>query len=200
MNGYYSQYGEDKIIEAILGDKIGKLLEIGAWHPTQLSNSRRFIEKGWSAVLVDFCPSAVRALVGEYGNNEKVQILQAAVSMGDNGTLCRFTVSDDAISSSSDAFVEKWSKTSGYVGRLWVPLLSVQHLFHQFGSGYDFISIDTEGSSADLAIHLVRDARQEPKVICVEHDSRVVEIMQALQVFGYYVHYTNGTNAILVKS
>jgi len=203
VSDFYSQYGEDKLVEAIFSsDKIGKLLEIGAWHPTQMSNSRRLIEKGWSAVLVEFSPSAVRALVEEYGNHERVQILQAAVTTADNGNLSQFAISDDAISSNSDAFVEKWSKSSasGYIGKLWVPQLSLQRLFFQFGTGYDFVSIDTEGSSADLAIHLVRDSRQEPKVLCVEHDERVIELMTILQGFGYYIHHANGTNVILVKS
>jgi len=150
-------------------------------------------------VLVDFCPAAVRALVGEYGNNEKVRVLQAAVSIEDTG-LRQFSVSDDAISSDSESFVAKWSQTSGYIGKLWVPLLSLQQLFFQFGGGYDFISIDTEGSSVDLAIHPIRDTQQYPKVLCVEYDGRAMELLQEVQRFGYYITHTNGTNVILVKS
>lgn len=192
----YSQNAEDEIINGIFGDHMGNLLDIGAWDPVSLSNSRLLIEKGWSAVLVEFSPAAVRNLVQQYGSRpDKIQILQAAATVGDHGTLASFSITDDGLSAEKPH--PKWAEVGGFFGRLWVPRLSLSHLLCQFGGGHDFVSIDTEGTSVDLAINLLTTLAQRPKVIIVEHDDRVAELLQATQPFGYRLVHCNAENALL---
>lgn len=198
----YSQYGEDEIIAKLLDERLGegrpgRLLEIGAWDPKELSNSRLLIERGWDAVLVDFSPAPVRALLGEYGRKQNIMVLQAAVTTCDRG-MRKFEITDDAVSSSDAAHLEQWKEKGGYFGSLWVPLLPIADLLNQFGGGYDFISVDAEGTSVELAIALFQ-AQQFPHVMCVEHDNRTIELQQHAQGYGYAARHTNGTNVILAR-
>lgn len=195
----YSQFGEDKVIARLLGNTKARLLDIGAWHPKTFSNSRLLIEAGWSAVLVEFSPAPVRALVQEYGNRDDVQVLQAAMSLDGNGAFGKFDVSDDGLSTADPATRRKWDKEGGYFGHLWVPQLTFEWLFFQFGGGFEFVSIDTEGTSVNLAIQLLVKHAQRPAVLCVEHDDRILELQVTAQNAGYRIAYANGTNVILAR-
>ncbi len=195
----YSQFGEDQIIVGLLGDTKARLLDVGAWDPKTFSNSRLLIERGWSAVLVEFSPAPVRALIQEYGGRDDVQVLQAAMTLDGNGALGRFDISDDGLSTNTEAVRAKWDEKGGYYGHLWVPQLTLEWLFFQFGGGFEFVSIDTEGTSVDLAMQLVGKHQQRPKVLCVEHDDRVLELQIAAQKAGYHTVHANGTNVILAR-
>ena len=197
MSDHYSQYGEDLVALGVLGDTPGRLLEIGSWYPLQMSNSRLMIERGWEAVLVEFSPSAVHALVKEYGETPKVKIVQAAIVTADNGVLSRYRISDDALSTSCEESYEKWKEIGGFFGHMWVPNLTLEQLCLQFGAGFDFVSFDAEGTSVDLAMHFMRTFSSLPRVMCIEHDNRVVELTMVAQGFGYRVEHVNGTNIIL---
>lgn len=194
----YSQYGEDDVIAQLFGNRTGRLLDIGAFHPTVLSNSRLLIERDWEAVLVEFSPAPVRALVKEYGNNPKIKILQAAISTQETG-MVQFQISDDGLSTADPGHLEKWKEAGGYFGQLWVPSLTIAQILNQFGGDFQFVSIDTEGWSVPLAMNLLNECEQRPDVLCVEHDGRIIELQQFAQQFGYRAHWTNGTNVILVK-
>lgn len=71
----YSQFGEDKIIEEMLG-KIGVknrwCLEIGAGDGRQLSNTLVYREMGWSALLLEKDPRHIDALHANAGPNDVV--------------------------------------------------------------------------------------------------------------------------------
>lgn len=194
----HSQAGEDLIVTAQfpLGFK-GTLLEIGAWDPIAMSNSRAFIEAGWSAVLCEFSPTPVKALVKQYAGDGKVQVVSAAVTVGDDHVQM-YQLSDDALSTNDPKVLLQWAKEGGYYGSLWVPTLPLVKLLSQFFGTrkLDYASIDTEGSSVDLALALLR-TEHRPNVLCVEHDGRVGELMPVAQELGYSMIHYNGTNCIL---
>jgi len=195
----YSQYGEDKIVSDIFGDYVGNGLEIGAWGVKDFSNSRSFIERGWPFVLVEFSPGPVRALVEAYGESETVKVVQAAVTPEPNHCL-KFRITDNALSTADPKVIELWKHAGGYFGNLWVQTLSMEALMHQFfgETPLDYASIDTEGTSVDLVIAMLR--YQRPRVIVVEHDGRHVQLMEATQGHGYRMVHSNQTNAILERA
>jgi len=196
----YSQYGEDLKISELLARGNFQfaaepaILEIGAWWPDTFSNSRLFIDRGWRALLVEFSPEPVHKLLKEYGANPKVRIIQAAVTASDD-TLLEFNITDDALSTNNEKVLETWRERGGYFGKMWVPGLSVPRLANQFGGNFDVVSIDTEGSSVDIAAAWIATGAR-PKVLCVEHDGRSLELMLAIQGAGYELRFTNDTNAI----
>jgi hypothetical protein len=200
-----SQNGEDLIVAACFQpDYKGTLLEIGAWFPIEFSNSRLLIEAGWDATLVEFSPLAVDRQLREYGYNERVKIIQAAITPGPQHVI-KFNVTEDALSSDDPTQVAIWKDmrpgySGGFYGNLWVPTISIDALLSQFFGDrrIDFASIDTEGSSVELAIALMRTDHR-PKVLCVEHNGKIVELMGAAQGYGYKNIHTSQENVILCR-
>lgn len=201
----YSQNGEDDIIAAQFPpDHKGFVVELGAWDPIDKSNSRLLIERGWDAVLVEFSPLPVEKLVREYGYHDHVSIIQAAVTPNERHVE-RFNITADALSTDSDTQVGKWHNmrpgySGGFYGELWVPTISWDRLKDQFFPKRipDVISVDTEGASAEMGIAILQ-SNWRPKVLCVEHDNRQVEIMHEAEKHKYKCIHLNCENMILCR-
>lgn len=191
---YYSQYGEDRVIEKLLAGRTGTLLDIGAWDPFTFSNSRLLIEQGWKAVLVEPSPGPLRKLLQEYGGNENITVVGAAITVEDI-PVTPMWISDDGVSTRNAEFHEVWKERGGYFGRLWVPCLPLSRFFLQFGGEYDFVNVDAEGHSVEIAVNYLKGPR--PLVMCVEHESKVVELLKVAQEYGYRMVHANETNVIL---
>lgn len=183
----YSQHSEDSVVAGLFPEGFkGMVLEIGAFDPKSLSNSRLFIEAGWSAALVEFSPAPLRNLLKEYGGNPAVMIFQGAIASEkkstDPLTFKQFRVTDDALSTDSKEHHELWKGVGGYFGSMYVPAIPVD-FFANLGA--DFVSIDTEGSSVDVFAGYLESAMTLPKVICVEHNNRHAEVAALATKFGY---------------
>ncbi len=78
----YSQYGEDGIIEAIF-DEIGEetwwCCEFGAWDGVHLSNTKRLVDAGWHAVLIEGDEEKFGELHDNYAANPRVTAVEALV-------------------------------------------------------------------------------------------------------------------------
>jgi hypothetical protein len=209
----YSQGGEQAHILKALGvyegqpaysGKRPRLLEIGAYHPTELSNSRALIELGWEAVLFEPSPGPLKGLIQEYGDNPRVEVVGLPVVPGGE-QFVKLRVTDDALSTDAGntAHLKTW-EGYGFYGTMtsWAPWLStVLRRFGKYGGGlFDFVSIDTEGSSVDLFKALV-DARHEllflPRCVCVEHNNRWDEIKAASDAGNYELVFRTGENVVL---
>lgn len=200
---YYSQFGEDvKVAELLTVNGVlpkGLILEIGAWHHTLLSNSRAFIEDGWDAVLVEMSPTAVSTLVREYGYNDRVQVIQAAITPGPE-KVKQFEISEDALSTSEQGNMDVWRKIAGYYGRLWVQSLSVDALMDQFFAGrlIDVASIDAEGTSPGVAVALM-ESEHRPRVLVVEFDNKLEYLQTIARQWGYETRGVTDANLILIR-
>jgi hypothetical protein len=130
-----------------------------------------------------------------------VRVLQAAITPNERHVE-EFSVTDDALSSNDPAHLAKWEKFGpGYYGKIWVPTISVKRLVDQFygDKPINFVSIDTEGTSAEVAIEFMQlDGAWKPSVICVEHDNRDSYLMAAAQRWGYKLEWRSDVNSILV--
>jgi FkbM family methyltransferase len=202
----YSQFGEDAAIADLFDGMFhfsqpGRLLEIGAWDPQCFSNSRLLIEAGWDGVLIEPSPQPLRALTEFYHNAAgpampRVDVIQAAVVL-QKIPLVNIRFSDDAVSSYSAEHLHKWKNAANFIGDCWCATITLQDIWNQFG-GFDFVSIDTEGSSVDLAKQYL-EAEARPKVMMVEYDERLPELLTFATQFGYKAVLTNGTNVVLAK-
>jgi len=188
----YSQYGEQAVILANT-PPIGRLLDIGAWHATQLSNSRALIERGWEAMLVEPSPEPFMGLLKEYGNNPKVTLINAAI--GFERCFVKFHATADAVTTSDESSFKKWSEIGGFYGSFYAPVFTLGDLLNQFGGNLQFVNIDVEGSSVDVFNALMATGSR-PNVVCVEHDDRIVEINQNAAAVGYRQLLLNGTNVV----
>lgn len=198
---YGSQYGEDEFFKSQFpADYKGRVLEIGAWNPIVFSNSRKLIDAGWEAVLVEPTPRAVEKLLLAYGNNPKVKIISGCVELMDRAITMRVT--EDAVSSSDPNVVRIWERVGGYYATMTVAAFPIAELV--MGVHFDVISIDAEGHSVDILRNILILTQPDPaKVICVEFDNRAIEVHKMCLPSGYRVvidEHANGTNMILVKA
>jgi hypothetical protein len=90
----YSQGDEQPHIVAALGGvRPGRFLDIGAFHATQLSNTRALYLLGWSGVMVEPSPEPFLGLLREYGNDPRIQLICGAV--GTERTIAKFHATAD---------------------------------------------------------------------------------------------------------
>lgn len=187
----YSQRSEEEhILKAVHDIKAGSLLDIGAFNPTVFSNSRALIEQGWKAVLIEPSPGPTRKLVEEYGKCASVKVVCAAVSVMEEN-LVEINVSDDGVSSTD---LNHWKETGGHFGKLLVGGITIHQILQRFGR-FDFVSIDTEGTSVDIFKVLLM-TEMFPKCICVEHDRRIIEAMQFARGRGYHSVHESEENLV----
>ena len=208
----YSQYEEERfILEALKDIPQGRLLDLGASMPTKFSNSRRLIELGWEAVLVDCSPDAIKALATEYaGVWPRVKVVQAAIvpERANDGHLVDINLTEDFVTTFDQATFDKWKGQVPYYGRMsaipqTVDLL-LYGMFREFRvwavprEAFGFINIDLEGQSVDVFHDVFRSALR-PACVCVEYDDRLTEVLFAADAYGYSLRYKNGTNVVLAR-
>ena len=195
----YSQYGEDRQITNIVREcERRRLLDIGAYHPTCFSNSRALLEAGWAGLLIEPSPEPFLTLLKAYSEWKDVDLINAAVVPAPPASLIRFHATADAVSTSDEIVRERWAKAGGYYGAYWAQTITVPDLAGQFGVEFDFINIDTEGSSVDVFGAVIR-AGFRPKCFCVEHDDRIAESNRFASSAGYRQVLLNGTNVLYAR-
>lgn len=217
-NGWDAPFGSDA---GNLRPPAPRLLDIGAWHATDKSNSRALIERGWSAILIEpspgpfvnllracgTCPDTASEPHGErkqqtcymcggvrYGFLDRVTLILAAV--GIESGLTTMQASDDAVSTSDAESHTKWKERGGFYGQYLIPTLTPAEIFHRFGGDFACINVDTEGTSVDI-FRAILDIGVHPDCWCVEHDNRLVEIGELAAANNYNLVYVNDCNAVL---
>ncbi len=209
----YSQGEEERyILEAfadnVLGRPIGRFLDLGGYNPKDNSNTRALVELGWAGVIVEPSPGAMMSLLREYGDEERITLINAAVGLAPR--LAKMHITDDALSTLNEEHLER-CKAAGYTfyGTFLVPQLTLERIFMEVGNVFDLVSIDIEGGSADLfeqylgmltehPAHAFKVA-PPPRCFTVEHDGRWRELELAAEARGYQKVMQNGENIVLVR-
>lgn len=190
----YSQRHEETWIAEICAEvnaRMPRFLDIGAWNPKVFSNTRALFELGWGGLCIEPSPGPIRELVKEYGEEEsRVNVLAAAV--GAEAGLLKMRVTDDAVSGNTGP---QWDDAGGFYGWLTVPVITIPDILQRYGS-FEMMSIDTEGTSVNLFLELLK-TQMRPACVVVEHDNRIVEIMAAAQESGYTSRYISEENVVL---
>ena len=200
----YSQNLEQEVILNYFGDKVGRLLDVGANDGETLSNSRALILKGWAADLVEPAPIPLMKLKQLYLDNKDVRIVDAAIcdytgimSFWSSGT--HLGKDDtDLVSTLSLADKQKWEATT-----TWKEITIDTYSFDTYLAlmdfpKYDFISIDAEGY--DYKILEQMDLLDLGcSCICIEHNSvETQKYIDYLTKFNMRVIYQNAENLIAV--
>ena len=197
----YSQYGEQAAILAAFSgtqqaaDACHRFLDIGAWNAKDKSNTRALYELGFNGVMIEPSPGPLLSLLAEYGNEPRITLISAAVALEPG--LLPLHITHDAVSTSSEDVFNTWKDTVKFIGKLYVPVITLEQISNQFG-GFDFINFDAEGLSADL-FNRAMDLKWEPRCICVEHDGRTTEVLKRATAHGYRCTYGNETNLVFVR-
>ena len=198
----FSQNNEQSIILNYFGNKVGRLLDIGANDGETLSNSRALILKGWAADLVEPAPIPLQKLKNLYVTNHDVNIIDSAIC--DYTGIMSFYSSGnhlgkgdtDLVSTLSLADKQKWEKTTTW-NEITISTLSWDDFVKQRGYPYyDFISIDAEGYDLKILEQMdLIDLRCS--MLCVEHNGTILkEITKICTKFGMKQILLNNENVI----
>lgn len=203
----YSQNNEDDILTQFFANTAdGSFLEIGAFHPKNLSNTRALVEKGWGGVMVDMSPYSLVDLVDEYKTNDKILIIGAAVTLEKSPPLKSWLVpkddkTDGALTTTEAWHKDRWSGYLNHLGRKHVPYvastISLEELYAFLPPKLHFVSIDVEGTSFDLSMKFDFE-RFDVDAICIEHDGKYREVYARFEG-KYDAVVLNTENILLVK-
>ena len=186
----YAQHGEDIIAEALLPEARGFYVEVGAFHPVQISNTYLFYRKGWRGIAIDPNPAVPelfhrtrpRDLVVEcaVGEDEGVRILDMTKA-GESHHLRGAGVASQA---------SQQPVCSIRVDCRRLESILKDHL--PAGQTIDFLSIDAEGH--DLSVLRSNDwQKYRPRLIAVEDFASEVEspICKTLSEEDYKLVFTS---------
>lgn len=157
----FSQYGEDLLIQQVLGKDAGVYLDIGANHPVRFSNTYHLYRfRGWRGLLVEPNPILAELL---RSRRPRDVVLAAAVGKT-NGTAFFENNPEHTLS----RVLLRKSEARYPVQE--VPVVSLPSLFGRFSEillQVDLLNVDCEGM--DWQILSGNDWRKfRPKCICAE--------------------------------
>jgi len=197
----YSQGAEETEILQALGapPKVGHFLDIGAYNGTTFSNTYRLVELGWSGVCVEPSPSVFPALLKLHEANPRIAVVNSALAPR-AGFIEFWDAGGDALSTSDEAHRLRWiNKAQVPFHKLATYAITWEMLFNKFSHDFDFISVDVEGTNYDLFMTLPLQMLAKTKVIIVEHDGRLIDMLDYAKNFGYHYQWHNYENLIMMR-
>jgi len=210
-NGHrsYSQSGEDIIVANIfrrLQIIHPSYLDIGAHHPSILSNTCYFYKNGSIGVNVEPDPYLYKRF--PYKRRKDINL---NVGVGLNGDdLADFYIMSNRVLSTfskDDSEIAQLKRNCKIKKVLKIKLLSIDQILKTYfpEKAPDFVSIDTEGLDLDI-LKGIDFSRYRPKVFCVEtliHNndnttSKNSELIKLMQDNGYVAYCDTFINTIFV--
>jgi FkbM family methyltransferase len=195
----YSQNKEEQYILDFFKNKQGKFLDIGAYDGIKFSNTYALVEKQWNGVLIEPSPITFCNLIKNLAGKQNLRFCNSAISI--KSELREFyDAKGDAISTFDKLHKEKWEKNAkvNYI-EFYIKTMTIQEIFDKFGYDFDFINLDVEGINYELFLEMFNHISKlnNLKLICVEHDNKINEIISVSSTRGFKEIHRNGENLIL---
>jgi FkbM family methyltransferase len=188
----YSQWGEDRQIERLLGHKRkGFYVDVGAYDPIRFSNTKRFYEQGWNGINIEPDPRRSK----KFRQDRPRDITLNVGIANKTGLLSFFTFEPETLSTFSQKSAAKYQKQGfNLVRTTKVPVRTLASVLRKYAKNeIDFLSVDTEGY--DFEVLQSNDWKKfSPKIICIEQHDRHVE--QLLRQQKYTKAFQNKTNTL----
>lgn len=208
---YYGQNNEDELINNLIISKYGKdfkgtILDLGANDGITLSNSRFFIENGWSGVLVEagklpydklmknILPKtiAINSAIGNQNGNLTFYESKNLLNANDVG-LVSSLVSNET---------QRWRNAGIGFTEYQVECFTWESFidkFHLKNQNFDIISIDIEGMDYEVLTQM-NLTELDCKVLCVEFNGKEIEkYVDYANKFGMTLVHQNPENLIFFK-
>ena len=200
----YSQFAEDLIAESLLPQATGFYVDVGAYHPVQISNTYRFYRKGWRGVVVDANPRCLE----EFARRRPRDIRVHAV-VSDTERDAVFEIHKAGVSSRLQSAGEGHPGEEGsppeVVERVKIRTRTLESVLREFvppGTGVDLLNVDCEHE--DLAVLRSNDwTCYQPKVIVAEDwqtPGRQNQLQQLLEPLGYTLCVAVQVSRVFVKT
>lgn len=206
----YSQCGEDLIAEYILTECLRlptiSYLDIGAYHPTRLSNTYLFYQKGHRGVCIEPDPGLFEHIRSV--RPEDV-CLNVGIGTSEQSRADFYRMTSATLNTFSRDDAERYQAYGSYKIEeiISMPLLTVDSIIERyFSSCPNFISLDVEGLDFEI-LKTFDFSRFRPHVFCVEtltytedkSERKVSEIIELVTSNNYFVYADTYINTIFVE-
>jgi len=204
----YSQCGEDLILQhlfTVLGISNVSYLDVGAHHPTYLSNTYLFYENGGSGVCVEPDP----ALFEAFGKKRPRDVhLNCGVGITTTGDADFFVMSTTTLNTFSKEEAERYQSYGHQriMKTIKIKLETINEIIRQnFEKSPHLVSLDVEGF--DYAIVQNFDfSKYRPEVFCLEtltytedkSERKLTEIIDLMHENDYLTYADTYINTIFV--
>jgi len=195
----YSQYQEDLIIDSFFNAKSnGSYIDIGAFDPNELSNTKKFYEKGWRGINIDPNSATIKAF-------EKCRPDDTNLNVGiseKEEEILFYEMNERALSTFNYSDAENsFKQTPGakIVNQYIVKCLPLKKIFEDYNKPVDFLSIDVEGYEESVLKSNDWNTYR-PTIIVIEINRNTDKLLTFLEQISYKKIFTNHTNGIFVDS
>lgn len=200
---YYSQNGEDRILEKYLKEKKGFYLDIGSGDPVRGSNTFFLYKKGWSGILID---PLTRNIFSSKILRRRDKIIQGIVGVANEKSPFFEMYPYEYSTTNIDIVNDLVARRKGRLERkIILDSFSVSELNLSINLDQpSLLSVDCEG--LDLEVLKTIDLKiSNFRVVCVEDFdfnpvSKLSAIDQYLNENGYEIVDRMGLSSIYVKS
>ena len=192
----YAQNREDFLIDGFFPDvTVGHYVDVGAAHPTELSVTKLFYDRGWSGINIEPIPDLVALLEAD-----RPRDLNLKVGVGTAEDVSQFRqYAGSGLSTMSPEMIEAYATrdtpdTAEFVDiEIQVTTLATVLGEHQLPHIH-FLKIDVEGSEYDVLSGNDWD-QFRPELICIETDHMVRDWTPLLRAARYEQVFHDGLNA-----
>lgn len=165
---FHSQGGEDRVLSRLFPARSGAYVDVGAYDPTEFSNTRHFYDLGWSGINIEPIPGRCGRIRAARPRDVTLNVGIAGAA----GSLRFYEMDPPTLSTFSEEEAERCAKFPGHriVATHVVPVRTLRDVLAEHASGVriDFLSIDTEGLEEEV-LGSNDWARFRPVAVLVEH-------------------------------
>jgi len=162
---YYSEQGEDIMLEHYCPEERGFYVDIGAYHPNRFSVTRMFYKKGWNGINIEPNPDSIKT----FKRMRKRDInLNIGVS-DETGELNYYYYGKNEPTNTFDAEMYKiWERKAEKIIKIKVDTLNnILDKYLPKGKTVDFLTIDVERHELTI-LQALNYEKYSPKHILVE--------------------------------
>ena len=188
----YAQFGEDVLILSALGDEEGNVpagiyVDVGAHHPTMLSNTHLLYRRGWCGVNIDLDDENIELF--DLMRPRDVNVRAAISDKPGTVEVYKFgAISVFNTLSREQAEIERRRRGIDYVTEAVAceTLTQVLGRTRSTGRVVDLLTVDVEGHDLNVLASLDFDLHR-PRVVCVEHHEHRIEEVLRSRIYDFLV-------------
>ncbi|MDQ3046988.1 MAG: FkbM family methyltransferase [Bacteroidota bacterium] len=169
---YYSQHGEDFLLNKVFNKTDGFFVEVGCIDGRRFSNTLFFEEQGWKGICIEAHSDYIERIKT---NRPGSEVVHCAIGEKDEGVVTFYANARGSLSSLDKSTEERWKRDykqyfSGFEEQK-VEKRTLSSVFDQLKiQQIDFISIDIEGYEVE-ALQGLDLLKHKPTIILIESDS-----------------------------
>ena len=193
---YFSQFGEDAFLDNYFyGRETGFYVDVGAFHPFNISNTCVFYKRGWRGINIEPNPASFRAFPKYRPRDINLNV---AVGRQDKEVLFNCCEERSGIDGNTHLFCDRRDIEHCRIRSMPLATILQEHLPKD--TAIDFMSVDCEGHDSEV-LQSNDWGKFRPLVILVEDHGREVGAIDGILVsVGYQFERKLGLTKVFVES